>query len=462
MHINAIPARFMTPVDGAAGHAAEPSVSRSFGQEVERAHEGAERVAEEVLRLASSESSAPHGQFIRLLHLSSDVEHRLYGLAARASGLEAARADEHELGTALARQAAAIARIAAALSDALASDAVAVTVATEALDALGANMAAVFMPSRFGDTLEMVGSVDVPGETRREFARIPLDASLPIVAAWHEQAPVFLESLDAIRARYAPAYDPVRRMRSQAIAAVPFGTGTDVRGVFAISFTTPHLFDETERRFVVTLGQLCGQAMHRARLNDSERVERTRAALAELHAQAATDLLTRLQRVTSALCATVTDADVAEVVITEALAASGAFGGGVVVLSDDGTEFITLRQAGIQSHIAERFDRFPRATPCMARDVLEAGALFMNFEDYLAAYPTVDVWRVRPWTGARAAVPLRTQRGPIGALTFVFEHAHDFSEDERSFFNALGDQCALALERAQFLRDAELGDRARR
>jgi GAF domain-containing protein len=444
----------MTPVDHTTGDAADPVAPRSLGLEVERAHAGAERVAEEVFRLASSGALETRGPLLRLIHLSSEVEQRLYGLAARVTKLASVRADEHELGTALSHETAAIARITTALAGALTTGDVAATLATEALDALGASMAAVFVPDEQGDALEMIGSVDLPEEMRARFARVPLDSPMPIVTAWRERAPVFLESLDAIRERYELAHDPVRRTQSHAFAAVPFDTGMNVTGVLALGYASPHAFDEVERRFVATLGGLCGQAMHRTRLHDSARAERARAAVAERQALAATDRLTRLQRVTSALCSTVTDIEVAEVIITEALAASGAFGGGVVVLSDDGTEFITLRQAGVQSHIAERFARFPSSTPCMARDVQTAGALFMSFDEYFAAYPTLGVWRIPPWTGSRAAVPLRTQRGPIGALTFVFDRDREFGDDERAFFIALGDQCAIALERARFLRDA--------
>jgi GAF domain-containing protein len=401
----------VTHEGGNSGELADSTVSQSLAREIERAHGVAERVAEEVLRIGACDPRADRAGLLRLIHLSSGVEHRLFGLAARASLLDAERADEREMGMALSRQAAAIAQIATVLSEALTSDAVAATLATEAFAALRAHSVAVFVPSDAGDALEMVGSVNVSADMRARYARIPLDAELPVAAA---------------------------------TAVVPFDAGMDRRGVLAISFDSPHTFDEMEQRFVVTLGQLCGQAMHRARLHDSARAERERA-------EAATDRLTRLQRVTGALCDTRTVADVAEVVIEEALAASGAFGGGVVVLSDDGQEFTTLRQSGIQTHLAEQYVCFPRSTPCMARDVLEVGPLFMNFEEYLEHYPTIVVWRTPPWTGARAAVPLRTERGPIGALTFMFAEAREFSEEDRAFLIALGDQCAIALERARLL-----------
>jgi signal transduction histidine kinase len=91
----------------------------------------------------------------------------------------------------------------------------------------------------------------------------------------------------------------------------------------------------------------------------------------------------------------------------------------------------------------------------MARDVLETGALFMRFDEYVERYDTLGVQRVAPWTGARAAVPLQTVHGPLGALTFIFEHDREFDEQDRAYFRALGDQCTLALERVRFGQQAE-------
>src|SRR5262249_14738442 len=50
--------------------------------------------------------------------------------------------------------------------------------------------------------------------------------------------------------------------------------------------------------------------------------------------------------------------------------------------------------------------------------------------------------------GARAALPLKVHGRIIGALWLAFKEPRIFSQDDRSFLNALAQQCAQALERA--------------
>src|SRR5262249_40951213 len=51
--------------------------------------------------------------------------------------------------------------------------------------------------------------------------------------------------------------------------------------------------------------------------------------------------------------------------------------------------------------------------------------------------------------GARAALPLKVHGRIIGALWLAFKEPRIFSQDDRSFLNALAQQCAQALERAR-------------
>ena len=428
-------------------------IASTLDRRVVRAQGIVERLADVALTLATNTDAKD--QALSLLVTTTELEHELLDIqletARRGAALDA-RAVQN---AALVRQADCFERLAVALAESMTSDQVAVTIATEALTALQANTVSVFLPDASGHGLDMIGSINLPHEMRAEFERVTLDMPIPITHAHRENAPVFLESLAATEARFAFALEPLRRMRSEALAAVPFNVGDGERGVLAITYEKPHALSAEEQRFVVTLGRLCAQAMVRARLFDSNRRERERAEAAQRRAEAAAERLDRLHHVTSALCGALTEVDVADVAINEGLATTGAFGGGLVLLSEDGQEFITLRQVGIQPHIAERFARFPRSTPCMARDVLKTGALFMSFAEYVERYDTLGVQSVAPWTGARAAVPLQTTHGPLGALTFIFENEREFDDQDRAYFRALADQCTLALERVRFGRQAE-------
>src|SRR5205807_1966244 len=61
---------------------------------------------------------------------------------------------------------------------------------------------------------------------------------------------------------------------------------------------------------------------------------------------------------------------------------------------------------------------------------------------------------------AYAIVPLAVGQGPaVGAVVVGFPTPTPFNEDVRSFLEALGSQCAIALERARLYEEAERGQR---
>src|SRR5688500_16174904 len=64
------------------------------------------------------------------------------------------------------------------------------------------------------------------------------------------------------------------RAGDEASAVVPVWANGELRGVLGLSWPTPHIFDEDERAFVLTLGVMCAQAILRAYLRASESAAR--------------------------------------------------------------------------------------------------------------------------------------------------------------------------------------------
>jgi anti-anti-sigma factor len=177
----------------------------------------------------------------------------------------------------------------------------------------------------------------------------------------------------------------------------------------------------------------------------AEEEARRAAEQAERHA-------TRLATVTAALAEALTPADVAEVIVREAVAALGAPGAGLLLLTEDGrgvTE--SVHTAGVPSGVARQWQPFLINQTGMVRECLRTRRPVVvgsghDLEDRFSEQEELpDGIR----HGARIAVPLIAGGDPVGVLKVVFEAPRRFSDAEIAFVRALGQQCAQAIERAR-------------
>jgi PAS domain S-box-containing protein len=146
-------------------------------------------------------------------------------------------------------------------------------------------------------------------------------------------------------------------------------------------------------------------------------------------AEQTADRLGRLQAVTSAFAETHTPEGVFEVVVAEAVAASGADAGSVSLLAPDGETIDVVRSVGYRDELVGQYARFP-----LAADLPIAEAIRTGEPVYLELH---------------AAVPLVVWGRTTGALGLSFETSQPFDDDQRAFLAALARQCATALERAR-------------
>jgi len=113
------------------------------------------------------------------------------------------------------------------------------------------------------------------GETRdRDVAR---QQGRPLSDSVRSSRPVFLGSVADWEAHYPGQYARhAAPLGLEALAAVPVSVAGRAIGGMVLGFRGPRAFDEDFRTFLETLGQLCGQALDRARFFDAERRERAR------------------------------------------------------------------------------------------------------------------------------------------------------------------------------------------
>jgi PAS domain S-box-containing protein len=163
----------------------------------------------------------------------------------------------------------------------------------------------------------------------------------------------------------------------------------------------------------------------------------------------------RLAAVSSALSRVLVPEELARVVVREGAEALEAVSASLVLLSEDGTEFELRAAHGFPEGTLDSWRRFPVDTPVMYREAVRTGqpVLYADLDAFLRDYPALK--DSPSLLGcAFAALPLRVDGRVLGAFGFSFAHAQDFEPELLQFMESLGQQCALALERAR-LYDAE-------
>ncbi|SMB86589.1 diguanylate cyclase [Deinococcus hopiensis] len=149
---------------------------------------------------------------------------------------------------------------------------------TQAGTAMGAYMTALMRVTPDGDHLERVAEWGYAPELRDRFRRVPLSLNIPPAEAARLHRPVFVsgEELD----RQYPESVEVRAERTRSVAALPLLVDGQLHGVLSLSFNGPRRFDEAEQHFILTMTQLCTQALDR--VQSREAIERSSERLAFL------------------------------------------------------------------------------------------------------------------------------------------------------------------------------------
>lgn len=192
-------------------------------------------------------------------------------------------------------------------------------------------------------------------------------------------------------------------------------------------------YHQSDVALAEVLGRLAGIGVDNARLFAGEQAARR-------DAERAASRIARLQNVTSALAEALTPREVAEVAIGDTVQASGAAQGAIVLAREDGTLEV-LASTG-EPAAGERL-RPPAGSPIV--HALRSG---------------VPVYG--PPLGAQAhsvpaaLLPLVIHNRSVAVLSLGFADKTGFSNDERTFLEALARQCAHALERAQLFSAEQL------
>jgi PAS domain S-box-containing protein len=159
-------------------------------------------------------------------------------------------------------------QLAAALSSALTPKEVADEIIRYGIQALGATAGSISLVNQDGTQLELLKVVGYPPEMLERWTHFPVSSeTAPISIAVRTQTPLYYRSLEALRVAMRQNFVAPLAVH-HAWAALPLVVNGDAIGGLGLSFPTEQGFDESERAFMLTLADLCAQALERAQLSE--------------------------------------------------------------------------------------------------------------------------------------------------------------------------------------------------
>jgi PAS domain S-box-containing protein len=312
---------------------------------------------------------------------------------------------------------------------------------------LGADAGAVGLLNEAGDEIELAGSVGYSGPGIQDWQRFPLDADVPMSIAVRTGEPIWIESASELRDRYSGLSEV--NVLFSSLAVIPLLIEGRPFGAIALSFTTPRLFDEEERTFLLTAAQHAAQTFDHARLYEDQR----RAAERLSFLAAASELLS------GSLDPETTMQNLANLAIRE-------LGDWCAIdLADDevglrnvATAHVDPELVRLASELRERYPVDPDA-PTGAPNVIRTGKseLYEEIPDELLVEAAVDeehlkmMRRIGLVSGIVA--PLAARGRVLGAITFVSSTpGRHFNQSDLELAEDLARRAGLAIDNAMLFR----------
>ncbi|UQA58463.1 hybrid sensor histidine kinase/response regulator [Polyangium aurulentum] len=335
---------------------------------------------------------------------------------------------------------------------------IALVVMDEAVDLLGAKLGAFWKVAPDG-AVELVRGVGYPEGALEKLDRMLISTRAPLTDAIREGAAVWLRSREEFAALY-PELEPRTRglagVSTIIAACLPLVASGHTLGALSFSFEGSDRLDEEDRQLLLALTRHCALAIERAML--FERTQRTAHRIA------------RLQRVTAALAGAVTEDEVVEVLVREAIEALGARSGCVMIPTEDGKWLEVRSTFGYPEHFIKNSTRYSVDANLVTTEVYRtAKVVVMDDLDSYLARRTSTAESVRGLGDQSFLyIPLVVGERVLGVLGLSARQPRAFGHEESEFIEAVARQCALALDRAALLSreqraraEAEAGSRAK-
>ncbi len=171
-------------------------------------------------------------------------------------------------------------RIVLALSKAVTPREVATATMHECVTEFDAAGGAVYVRADHGDTLELLAQYGHPEEAAAQFRSLSVTLDGPLAYAVRSGEAVFYESFEAYAERYPALRGPMGAGDFGASVALPLVLRGSVIGVLGVRYKGVRRFDESDRSLLLTMAEMCSQALERSRLFAAEERARSEAEAA--------------------------------------------------------------------------------------------------------------------------------------------------------------------------------------
>jgi GAF domain-containing protein/anti-sigma regulatory factor (Ser/Thr protein kinase) len=411
--------------------------------------------------LAALDEVDAYARAARLLTLETPPQHRAFRqwyvnslvdqLRALARGEEPPRApafeqfllDELEI-VAMAHRAtdrsARLQHVTGSLAAAISSEEVAKVGVAQGVEAVEASGGALLVPGERG-RLEVLGHIHYSDKLLDRLCEIGIAEHLPAANALRSGEAVWIESPEQ-RDLWFPELRTIEP-DTVSLCAIPLTLAGRTLGVLRLSFASPHLFDDEERAFVLAFSAQIGQALERAELYGSER-------LARAAAETAVGRLRRLNQVTAALAAASDVQQISAIVAEEAGRTLDATISALCLMEDEET-LRTVQLQGTQPEAHERWQTFPVSAELPASEAVRENKVVVVHTRAELEHRYPALVGQAPQDNALVCVPLSVAGHPLGALSLSFARSYVVDDDAVDLLEAIGRQCALALERANLV-----------
>ena len=239
----------------------------------------------------------------------------------------------------------------------------------------------------------------------------------------------------------------LRKMNFRSCMLVPLKTQGRILGVLTfVNTTSSRNHTAEDLALAENLANRAALAVENARLFQAERQSR-RAA------ERTSNLLRRLQAVSSALSQALTPQDVAAAAVEQAANSLGAHAGAIVLLGESGAELEIVGSSGFSADVSAVRKRFsadadtPSAVAVREKMPVIIESVGEQDDEQNAGFPELNGTLEK--SRALAVFPLTVEGRTTGALVLNFPQPQNFTEDDRVFMQSVAQQCAQAVERAR-------------
>ena len=358
--------------------------------------------------------------------------------------------------------------ITSALSRSLSPEAIADVVIGHALTSVQASTGAAFFCSAAGELQHMasrgLSPVVVEGWRQGTIALPPLVRKVASTREeqWFETHDDLVAAFPSVKRAHTPAD------RLQALVALPLKLGQRLLGVIGFTYNSSKHWDEDQKDFLLTIAEVCAQALGRASLYDAERTAREEAALANRRLQL-------LLEASKAFAESNRDLESALSVIAQQLTEITGGKATIALISlirEDGTSMENVAARAQDPGLSQQLIAFAREHPQRVGVGLR-GQVAATGEPVLlpviepdplesANDPTCRQLfdRFKPTT--LIVVPLRAQDRILGTILLTRADAtRPYSDADLSLVQELADRAALTIENARLYEAAQRAIRAR-